>query len=221
MKLLIVEDDPKVRAILEKGLTDEGFVVDTCANGVDAVELAATGQHDLMLLDVMMPTMDGWQVLAAVREARMNVLVLMLTARDAVEHRVKGLSLGADDYLVKPFAFAELVARIRALMRRHSKTVADVFKFDDLTVDPRRHVVKRSDMDLELSPKEINLLSLLLTYQGEVLTRAFIIDRVWDMAFDYDSNVVEVNIRRLRAKIDDPFPRKILHTVRGRGYVIR
>lgn len=221
MKLLIVEDDPKVRTILEKGLTDEGFVVDTCANGVDAVDLAATGQHDLMLLDVMMPVMDGWQVLAAVREARMNVLVLMLTARDAVEHKVKGLSLGADDYLVKPFAFAELVARIRALMRRHSKTVADVFKFDDLIVDPRRHVVKRSDRDLELSPKEINLLSLLLTYQGEVLTRAFIIDRVWDMAFDYDSNVVEVNIRRLRAKIDDPFPRKILHTVRGRGYVIR
>lgn len=221
MKLLIADDDEKVRRILVKGLADEGFVVDACANGVDAIDMLDSGQYDLCLLDVMMPQMDGWEVLANLRRQKSNALVLMLTARDAIEHKVKGFALGADDYLVKPFAFAELVARIRALLRRVASSPREIYQYDDLFVDPRRHIARRSDRLVELSPKEINLLALLMMHQGEVLTRAFIIDRVWDMSYDFDSNVVEVNMRRLRSKIDDPFPRKILHTIRGRGYVLR
>lgn len=221
MRILVVEDDPKARKILERGLTDEGFAVETCGNGEYAWALISETSYDMVLLDVMLPGKDGWAVLDHIRRMSSNMLVLMVTARDSVDHRVRGLSLGADDYLVKPFAFAELVARIRALARRSVVTTTDVHAFEDLLIDPRRHSARRAEQPLQLSSKEFNLLSLLVQHQGEVLTRSYIIDRVWDTAFDCDSNIVEVNIRRLRSKLDDPFPRKMLHTIRGRGYVIR
>ena len=151
----------------------------------------------------------------------MAMPILMLTARDFVEHRVKGLTLGADDYIVKPFAFSELVARIRTVLRRSTATLVDELRFSDLVLDTRRHKVLRGQISIDLSSKEFHLLELLLSHQGEVLSRGFISERVWDMSFEGDSNVVDVNIRRLRAKMDDPFPRKIIQTVRGRGYVVR
>lgn len=221
MKILVVEDDSKARKILQRGLTDEGFVVETCGNGDYALALLEDAVYDLVLLDVMLPGTDGWAVLRQVRRLSMNTLVMMVTAKDSVDHRVKGLSLGADDYLVKPFAFAELVARIRALSRRASQTYVEMLEFEDLQIDPKRHQARRADRNLQLSAKEFSLLSLLLEHQGVVLTRTFIVDRIWDTAFDGDSNVVEVNMRRLRSKVDDPFPRKLLHTIRGAGYVIR
>jgi two-component system copper resistance phosphate regulon response regulator CusR len=221
MKVLVVEDDRKTAQLLKVGLVDEGFTVDLCFNGEDAAEMVDQELFDLVILDVMLPGWDGWQVLQHIRDRRIDALVIMLTARDAVEHRVRGLNSGADDYLVKPFAFAELVARVRALLRRKGPPRDEVFQYQDLSVDVRRHVVRRGGARIELSPTELKLLSLLLEHQGEVLTRSFIVDRVWDMSFDSDSNVVDVNVRRIRAKIDAPFEQKILHTIRGRGYVIR
>jgi two-component system copper resistance phosphate regulon response regulator CusR len=221
MKLLVIEDDPKTGRLLQKGLTEEGFVVDICRKGDDGLHHALVGDYDLIVLDVMLPGLDGWSILAEMRRQGCATPVLMLTARDAVEHRVKGLTLGADDYLVKPFAFSELVARIRSILRRGVAPVPDVLKFGDLHLEPRRHKATRGDISIELSNREILLLELLLRHQGEVLSRSYIEDRVWDMAFDSDSNVVDVYVRRLRAKIDEPFPRKLIHTVRGRGYVLR
>jgi two-component system, OmpR family, copper resistance phosphate regulon response regulator CusR len=221
MRILVIEDDPKTAKILKSGLSEEGFVVDVSDNGENGLHLANSAIYSLVVLDVMLPGLDGWQILRSLREAENNVRILMVTARDSVDHKIKGLTLGADDYLVKPFSFAELVARVRALLRRDTMIASEVQRFDDLVVEPRRHVASRAGTPLVLSAKEISLLSLLLAHQGEVLTRTFIIEKIWDMMFDCDSNVVDVNVRRLRAKVDDPFPRKILHTVRGRGYVIR
>lgn len=221
MKLLVVEDDAKTVRYLEKGLTEEGFVVDFCRDGENGLDLALTANHDLIVLDVMLPLVDGWSLLAEVRQRRCPTPVLMLTACEAVEHRVRGLSLGADDYLIKPFAFAELVARIRTILRRSAGSDPGVPNFADLQVDMRRHKVLRGKVPIELSTKEILLLELLLRHQGEVLSRTFIAEQVWDMNFDSDSNVIDVNVRRLRSKVDDPFARKLVHTVRGRGYVLR
>jgi two-component system copper resistance phosphate regulon response regulator CusR len=221
MKLLVVEDDAKAARFLQRGLTEEGFVVDVSGDGQDGLECALTGQYDLMVLDVLLPLVDGWEVLRELRRRGHDMPVLMLTARDAVEHRVRGLSLGADDYLVKPFAFAELLARVRAVLRRKSVSSPEILQFADLFLDPRRHKARRGNVAIELTPKELQLLELLLSHQGEVLTRTYIADRVWEMTFDSDSNVIDVSIRRLRSKIDDPFSRKLVHTVRGRGYVIR
>ncbi len=221
MKLLIVEDDHKTVKYLQKGLTEEGFVVDACDNGEDGLEYALDNQYDLIVLDIMLPGRDGWSVLVEMRRRDCNTPVLILTAREAVEYRVRGLSLGADDYLIKPFAFAELLARIRCVLRRSSTLKPEALNFEDLFVDPRRHKALRGNVNIDLSTKELLLLELLVARSGEVLSRTFIAEQVWDMAFDADSNVVDVNIRRLRAKIDDPFPRKMIHTVRGRGYVIR
>jgi two-component system, OmpR family, copper resistance phosphate regulon response regulator CusR len=220
MKLLIVEDDPKTSKALQKGLVAEGFVADVCGNGEDALELSDAGGYDLIVLDAMMPLMDGWTALSVMRERKLETPVLMLTARDAVEDRVRGLTLGADDYLVKPFAFSELVARIKTILRRNSRISSDSLQIADLIVDVRRHRVTRGSIRIQLSAKELQLLELLMINRGQVLTRTFISERVWDMAFDCDSNVVDVNIRRLRAKIDDPFPAKLIETIRGRGYVI-
>jgi two-component system copper resistance phosphate regulon response regulator CusR len=221
MKLLVIEDDPKTAALMVKGLSSEGFVVDVCYNGEDGLEQAISDQHELVILDVGLPKIDGWTVLTRLRSTGRTTPVVMLTARDAVEQRVKGLTLGADDYVVKPFAFSELVARIRTVLRRASQAGGDDIRFEDLRLEVRRHRVYRDEAHIELSIKEFNLLELLLRHQGEVLSRTFISERVWDMTFDGDSNVVDVNIRRLRAKIDDPYPRKLIQTVRGRGYVIR
>ena len=219
MKVLIVEDEVKTGDYLRKGLTENGFVVDLVRNGVDGLHLAASGDYAVIVLDVMLPGMDGWSVLRELRKAK-DTPVIFLTARDEVEDRVKGLELGADDYLVKPFAFSELLARLRTLLRRGKSSQAEFLRIADLELDPVRHRMARGAARIDLTAKEFALLHLLMRRQGEVLSRTFIAEQVWDMNFDSDTNVVEVAIRRLRAKMDDPFERKLLHTVRGMGYVL-
>jgi two-component system, OmpR family, copper resistance phosphate regulon response regulator CusR len=221
MKLLVIEDDPKTAALMSKGLASEGFSVEVCLDGEEGLEQARASQPDAIILDVMLPLLDGWAVLTRLRESGVNTPVLMLTARDAVEHRVRGLTLGADDYITKPFALSELLARIRSVLRRSRSTSTEELKFSDLAIDQRRHRVTRDGQQIDLSAKEFALLQLLMEHQGEVLTRTFIAERVWSMMYEGDSNVVDVNIRRLRTKVDDPFSQKLIHTVRGRGYVIR
>lgn len=221
MKLLVVEDDPKAASFLKKGLGEEGFVVDVCHDGQEGLHAALSGQYKLMVLDVMLPVMDGWSVLTEMRAHDCNIPVLMLTAQDSVAHRIRGLSHGADDYLVKPFAFGELVARIRAVLRRNGAAAATTLRLADLEIEPKSNLAERAGQKLELTTKEFQLLELLMRHQGEVLSRTYIAEAVWEMTFDSDSNVIDVNIRRLRAKVDDPHERKLIHTVRGRGYVIR
>jgi two-component system copper resistance phosphate regulon response regulator CusR len=219
MKVLIVEDEAKTGDYLRKGLTENGFVVDLVSNGMDGLHLALTEDYAVIVLDVMLPGMDGWSVLRELRKAK-DTPVIFLTARDEVEDRVKGLELGADDYLVKPFAFSELLARLRTLLRRGRNVQAEVLSIAGLELDPVRRRVARGATRIDLTAKEFALLHLLMRRQGEVLSRTFIAEQVWDMNFDSDTNVVEVAIRRLRAKMDDPFERKLLHTVRGMGYVL-
>ncbi len=220
MKLLVVEDDPKTAAYLRKGLSENSFVVDMAADGEEALHLAGTGTYDAIVLDVMLPIRDGWQVLRELRRSRRRTPVICLTARDAVEDRVRGLDLGADDYLVKPFAFSELLARIRSLLRRGPVRELEVLRIADLELDLLRRRATRAGARLDLTPKEFSLLSLLARHAGEALSRTVIAEQVWDMNFDSDSNVVDVHVRRLRAKIDEPFATPLLHTVRGVGYVL-
>ena len=223
MRLLVVEDELKLAAYLHKGLTEEGFVVDLAHNGVDGLHLAMEGDYDLLVLDAMLPGIDGLGVLAALRQSKQTP-VLMLTARIRVEDRVKGLQSGADDYLVKPFAFSELVARIQVLLRRarplREADGAAVLGLADLELDLLRRKATRAGRRLDLTAKEFNLLTLLLRRQGEVLSRTEIAEQVWDMNFDSATNVIDVAIRRLRGKLDVPFERALLHTVRGMGYVL-
>jgi two-component system copper resistance phosphate regulon response regulator CusR len=219
MRLLIVEDEPKTGDYLHRGLLESGFVVDLARTGVDGLALAIAQDYDLIVLDVMLPGMDGWSVLRKLRE-RKETPVLFLTARDDVADRVKGLELGADDYLVKPFAFAELLARIRTLLRRGPVRDAERIVLADLEIDVLKRRVTRGNARIELTAKEFALLHLLAKRPGEVLSRSLIASQVWDMNFDSDTNVVDVAIRRLRLKIDDPFPTKLVHTVRGMGYVM-
>jgi two-component system copper resistance phosphate regulon response regulator CusR len=221
VRLLVVEDDEKTVRLLKQGLGEYGFAADDCRNGVDGLEMALSHAYDLIVLDVMLPGKDGWEVLAQLRAADCHIPVVMLSARDAVEHRVKGLMEGADEYIVKPFAFSELLARIQNVLRRRKDFVPDRLSFADLTLNHKRLTVERAGQDIDLTSKQFLLLELLLRQQGEVLSRNYIAEQVWDMSFDGDSNVVEVNICRLRAKVDDPFERKLIHTIRGRGYVIR
>ena len=218
MRLLIVEDEPKTGDYLKKGLTEHGYVVEVARNGADGLYLALESDFDLILLDVMLPAMTGWQVLAKLREKK-DTPVLFLTARDEVDDRVKGLELGADDYLVKPFAFSELLARVRALLKRGKTAAADALALADLHIDPIRRRVTRAGQRVDLTAKEYALLLLFLRRQTEVLSRTFIAEQVWDMNFDSDTNVVDVAVRRLRAKVDDPFAQKLIHAVRGVGYV--
>jgi two-component system copper resistance phosphate regulon response regulator CusR len=221
MKILIVEDEPKTGDYLKQGLTEAGFVTDLVREGWDGLALAKEGHYDLMILDVMLPGINGWQVLEGVRRAGIDMPVLFLTARDRVEDRVKGLELGADDYLVKPFAFAELLARVRSLVRRgHNSLDSTVLKAADLELDLLRRRATRAGRKIELTAKEFALLELLLRRQGEVLPRSLIASQVWDMNFDSDTNVIDVAVRRLRVKIDDGFAFKLIHTVRGMGYVL-
>ena len=219
MRLLLVEDEPKAAGFLHKGLTEHGYVVDIARDGVEGKHLAVEGEYDLIVLDIMLPGIDGYGVLAAVRKTR-DTPVLMLTARDKVEDRVRGLQSGADDYLVKPFAFSELLARVQALLRRGRSQEPTVYRLADLEVDLIKRKAFRAGQHLELTAKEFALLTLLLRRQGQVLARTTIAEQVWDMNFDGETNVVEVAVRRLRAKMDDPFPTKLLHTVRGMGYVL-
>jgi two-component system, OmpR family, copper resistance phosphate regulon response regulator CusR len=221
VKILVVEDEPKTGTYLKQGLVEAGFVVDRAMNGLDGLHLATTEVYDLAILDVMLPGIDGWQVLQGMRRAGKEMPVLFLTARDQVEDRVKGLELGADDYLVKPFAFSELLARVRTLLRRSGRTKdAEFLRASDLEIDLLRRRVTRAGKRIGLTAKEFALLELLLRRQGEVLPRSLIASQVWDMNFDSDTNVIEVAVRRLRAKVDDEFEPKLIRTVRGMGYVL-
>ncbi|HSH42283.1 MAG TPA: heavy metal response regulator transcription factor [Arenicellales bacterium] len=221
MKILIVEDEAKISEYLRQGLTEAGFVVDLARNGLDGHHLAMTGSYDLIILDVLLPDVDGWRILQALREAGSKVPVLFLTARDSVDDRVKGLELGADDYLVKPFVFAELLARVRTLLRRGAvPSTETTLRVADLELDLMRRRVTRAGQRIPLTAKEFALLELLIRHHDEVLPRSLIASQVWDMNFDSDTNVIDVAIRRLRAKIDDAFEPKLIHTVRGMGYML-
>ncbi|MCM2295636.1 heavy metal response regulator transcription factor [Rhodoferax sp.] len=221
MKILIVEDELKTGDYLKQGLTEAGFMVDLARDGVDGLHFALTENYDLAILDVMLPGIDGWGVLAGIRRSGKDLPVMFLTARDAVDDRVKGLELGADDYLLKPFAFSELLARVRTLLRRGGKAPTDPFlRAANLELDLLRRRVSRAGQRIDLTAKEFALLELLLRRQGEVLPRSLIASQVWDMNFDSDTNVIEVAMRRLRAKVDDMFEPKLIRTVRGMGYVL-
>jgi two-component system copper resistance phosphate regulon response regulator CusR len=220
LRILVVEDEAKIAAFIRKGLAENGFVVDVAAQGDEGLQLARTLAYDLVILDVMLPKADGWTILTALRQDGRHMPVLFLTARDAVADRVKGFELGADDYLVKPFAFSELLARIRSILRRGPALQTDTIRVGDLEVDVIRHRASRAGQRLELTPKEFALVSLLARRAGEVLSRTIIAEQVWDINFDSDTNVVDVHVRHLRAKVDDPFERKLIHTVRGVGYVL-
>ncbi|AEA65208.1 MULTISPECIES: heavy metal response regulator transcription factor [Burkholderia] len=219
MRILVVEDEPKTGAYLKKGLEESGMSVDLATDGADGLLLAEEEPYDVIVLDVMLPVLDGWAVLQRLRASKATP-VLFLTARDDVEDRVRGLELGADDYLVKPFAFVELLARVRTLARRGPPRESEWIAIGDLEIDVLRRRVRRGATRIELTPREFALLHLLARRQGEVLSRTQIASYVWDMNFDSDTNVVDVAIRRLRVKIDDEFPVKLVHTVRGVGYVL-
>ena len=221
VKLLVVEDEPKLRALLERGLREEGHVVDSAGRGEDALWMAGSGAYDAIVLDVMLPGLDGFAVCRALRERKLWTPVLMLTARDAIEDRIEGLDTGADDYLLKPFAFAELLARLRALVRRGPAERPTELEAGDLRLDPASRRVWRGDTELQLSTKEFALLELFMRHAGEVLSRVQLLDGAWDLAFESRSNVVDVYVRYLREKIDRPFGRHALETVRGFGYRLR
>lgn len=216
MKILLIEDNEKTQAWLVKGLREAGLVVDAVADGRDGLHLALEQEYALIVLDIMLPGLDGWQVLRTLRTAKATP-VLCLTARDAVSDRVKGLELGADDYLIKPFSFAELLARVRAQLRRHN-SASNLLQVADLHLDAVRHQVKRGGEEIALTPQEFSLLWFLASRAGEILPRTLIASEVWGINFDSETNVVDVAIRRLRRKIDDPFPLKLVETVRGMGY---
>lgn len=220
MNILVVEDDPKTAGYLTKGLSESTFVVDTARDGESGKELASTREYDLILLDVMLPRKNGWDVLAELRRAGKTTPVIILTARDPVAERVKGLELGADDYIIKPFAFSELLARIRTVLRRGSQRANETIRVGDLEIDLYSQKVARGGIRIRLTAKEFGLLSLLARRAGHVVSRTLISELVWDIHFDTDTNVVEVMVRRLRSKIDDPFERRLIHTERGRGYVL-
>lgn len=220
MKILLVEDEVRAATYLRQGLTENGFAVEVAHTGVDGLHAAANGDHDLVILDVMLPGIDGFALLTALRSTK-QVPVLMLTARGQTDDKVKGFELGADDYLVKPFQFPELLARVRSLLKRGQQVSATPqLRVGDLELDPVRHRATRAGQRIDLSAKEFALLSLLVQRTGQVLSRTQIASLVWDINFDSDTNVVEVAVRRLRAKIDEPFVQKLLYTVRGVGYVL-
>ena len=220
MRILLVEDDRRSREFLAKGLAEEGYIVDVAADGEDGLHLALDREYDLIILDVMMPKRDGWSVLSALRAKGRSMPVLFLTARDTVPDRVKGLELGADDYLVKPFAWAEFTARIKTLLRRGPARQTEVLQVGDLEIDLPKMKARRGGKVIDLTAKEFQLLSLLARRSGDVLSRTTLAEQVWDMNFTTDSNAVDVAMGRLRRKVDDPFPHKLIHTLRGLGYTM-
>ena len=220
MKLLVVEDEEKSAAFLRGGLAESGYIVDVAHDGREGLQLARTGQYDLMILDVMLPGRDGWSILEELRRDERPLPVVVLSAVGGTADRVRGLELGADDYLPKPFAFSELLARVRSVLRRGPARQTEVLAVADLELDITRHRAARGGKRLDLTPKEFQLLALLMRRTGEGVTRRAISEQVWEMHFDPGTNVVDVHIRRLRAKVDDPFPNRLIHTVRGMGYVL-
>ncbi len=221
MRILVVEDEKKAADYLKKGLAENGFVVDLADNGLDGLHYAQNNDYECVILDVMLPQMDGWEVIAQIRKENKELPVLMLTARDMIEDRVKGLSLGADDYLLKPYAFSELLARIHALIRRgKTNQQQDHYAVGDLYIDLRKQKVTRQGKRIDLTPKEFTLLAFLARHEGEVMSRTLISEQVWGMNFDSDTNIVDVALKRLRDKVDTPYESKLIHTVRGVGYVL-
>ena len=220
MRILVVEDEKKVAAFIKRGLEQESYAVDVVEDGVEGQSFAEMNDYDAIILDIMLPRKNGLEVLKDLKSAGVRAPVLLLTARDSVEDRVKGLNVGADDYLTKPFAFEELLARLRVLMRR-GVSGTPVLKFADLSLDPATRKAKRNDVEVELTVKEYALLEYLLRNPNRVLTRTLIAEHVWDQSFDSETNVVDVYINHIRSKIDKDFPRKLIHTVRGVGYVLK
>ncbi len=221
MHILIVEDEQKIAAFIRRGLMEKGFVVDVAEDGEQGLEYALSRKTDLIVLDVALPKRDGWSLVTELRRAEIHTPVLFLTARDSVSDRVKGFDLGADDYLIKPFHFSELLARIRSLMRRTPERREEIVTVGDLEIDPRRHRVQRAGMTLNLTPKEFSLLLFLASSAGDIVSRTEIVEQVWDINFETGTNVVDVMMRRLRAKMDDPFEKKMIQTIRGVGYVLK
>lgn len=221
MRIAVIEDEKKTAAFLAKGLREAGYTVETAADGEAGLQLVRAGEFDLAIIDVMLPKKDGWSVLAELREAGVRTPVLFLTARDSVRDRVKGLERGADDYLVKPFAFSELLARIHTILRRAPAQPETHLRVRDLEIDTTKNRASRAGIELELTPKEFLLLAYLARSAGDVITRSQIVDHVWNLGAEPETNVVDVVVRRLRAKVDDPFERKLVHTVRGVGYVLK
>ena len=221
MRVLVVEDELRMASLIRRGLTAEGLAADIAPNGEDALWMAEAHEYDAIVLDVMLPGMNGFQTCRRLRESGVWAPVLMLTARDAVEDRVAGLDYGADDYLVKPFAFAELLARLRALARRGDRERPSVLAVGELTLDPASREVRCVGLEVTLSAKEFALLETFMRRPGEVLSRLYLLEHAWDFAYDARSNVVDVHIRRLRQKLDEPFGRHSLETVRGAGYRLR
>ncbi|MDR2826314.1 MAG: heavy metal response regulator transcription factor [Deltaproteobacteria bacterium] len=222
MKLLIVEDEQKTGDYLKQGLSEAGFVIDLANNGIDGLHFALTETYDMLVLDIMLPGLDGWNLLKTLRNAGKATPVLFLSARDQVNDRVRGLELGADDYLVKPFDFTELLARIRTVLRRQTGklSIPETLNIADLEMDLKRRQISRAGKRIPLTTKEFALLELFMLHAGEVLSRSQIASQVWDMNFDSDTNVIDVAIRRLRAKMDDDYDIKLIRTIRGMGYVL-
>ena len=221
MRLLVIEDEQKVANFIKQGLEEEGYAVDHAADGASGLQMALEGLHDVIVLDVMLPKLDGLSVLQQLRQETITTPVLLLTVRATIEDKVLGLDAGADDYLTKPFAFEEFVARVRALLRRRAETAPPILQVADLALDPARRVVSRGDQKIDLTPREFTLLDYFMRNPGRVLTRTMIANRVWDYTFDSTTNVIDVYVNYLRKKIDTGHDTKLLHTVRGVGYVMK